>query len=481
LCKATQPFFIIIPHKLRTALQELIQSFRFGFVLTNDIGVLDESFEMWRQRGLFVPHETPDCMKRQTHILLALVVLALSLTARAQKASTPQPALVDRTLSDASFTKGIEAMHDLDFEEARRRFEEVKQRFPDHPAGQYYLAANLFLRTLTEPSRLLPLLSNLSGSKTFGEKSEDKVDQETMQQFRALTRQARLLARARLERDSHDPVALYFLGATYGLSAAFKGTLEGSVIGAMRDGSSGVDKHRELLKLDASFHDAELSLGLYDYTVGALPLPVKVMAAIANVRGSKKRGLETLERVGREGKLERYISKLILVILYKREKRYAEALERARELTASYPRNYLFKLAEADSLVSQAAAYRLTKQPTSASLEREAFAIFDSMLNKPDARGAPAPPVELIHFIYGEALLKAGQAERATGQFLAAASAPRADISIVTIAHLRGAQAFDLAGRRREASAQYEIVMKRPNAYHSRERAAQGLQKPYQE
>ena len=419
-------------------------------------------------------------MKRQIHILLALIVL-VSANARAQKASTAQTGPGDGMLSDASFTKGIDAMYNLDFEEARRRFEEVKQRFPDHPASPYYLAANLFLRTLTKPSRLLPLLSSLSGSETFGGNAADKVDPETVQRFRALTRQARLLAKARLQRNSRDTEALYFLGATDGLSAAFKGTLEGSVVGAMRDGSSGVDKHRDVLKLDSNFHDAELSIGLYDYTVGALPLPIKVLAAITNVRGSKKRGLETLERVGREGRLQRYISKLILVILYKREKRYTEALGRARELTARYPRSYLFKLAEADALVLQAAADRRTNQAAAASMEREAFAIFDSMLNSQAAQDAPVPPFDLIHFIYGENLLRAGKAERAAREFLAAASAPRAEISIVTIAHLRGAQAFDLADRRREALAEYDTVMKRPNVYHSRERAAQGLRKPYKE
>lgn len=105
---------------------------------------------------------------------------------------------------------------------ARRRFEELKQRFPDHPAAPYYLAANLFLRTLTKPSRLLPLLSNPSGSETFGENNQDKVDPDTAQQFRALTLEARLLAKARLKRNSRDTEALYFLGATDGLSAAFK-------------------------------------------------------------------------------------------------------------------------------------------------------------------------------------------------------------------------------------------------------------------
>jgi tetratricopeptide (TPR) repeat protein len=406
--------------------------------------------------------------------LILIVIPTVSLQAHPQH--SPPAALNDSVLADPSFIKGIEAMHNLDFKASRLSFEEVKRRFPDHPASHYYLAANLFLQTLTQPGRLLPLLSNLSRSKTFGENKE-KVDQVTVDQFRALTRRSDQLAKAALKRNAQDAVALYFLGATHGLSAAFKGTLEGSIVSAMREGSSGVDKHRDVMRMDPQFHDAELSLGLYDYTVGALPLPVKIMAAVANVRGSKKRGLETLERVGRQGRLERHIARLLLITLYKREKRYTEAVARARELTASYPRNYLFRLAEADALVSQAADQKRTGQAAAAAtLEREAFATFDSLL-----KSEPAPPGELIHFVYAEALFKMGNPVLAAQHFLAATSSPRAETSIVTIAHLRGAQALDLAGKRREAVAQYEIVMKRPDVYDSRDRAAQGLRKPYQE
>jgi tetratricopeptide (TPR) repeat protein len=443
-------------------------------------------------------------VKPQTQILVALTVFVLIVDVHAQSASTvqaqpegktltekssvvasnvqSQPASTakssDPTLLDTSFIKGVDAMHNLDFDGAGRHFEEVKRRFPDHPAGPYYLAANLFLKTLTKPSRLLPLLSNLSRSKTFSGSGGDPVEPASVQQFRALTRQSNLLAKTRLDRNRGDATALYFLGATQGLTAAFKGTLEGSVVGAMREGSGGVDKHRDVLRLDPNFRDAEMSIGLYEYTVGALPLAVKVLAAVANVRGSKKRGLQTLERVGREGNLERNISKLILVILYKREKQYANSLERARELSGAYPRSYLFKLAEAEALVAHAAGHRQTDQTAAAKMEREAFAIFDSLLQ---TREGPARPVELIHFIYGEALLKAEQAERAAQEFVKAAAVPRAEPSIATIAHLRGAQAFDLAGRRREAVAEYEIVMKRPNVYDSHERAKQGLRKPYRE
>jgi tetratricopeptide (TPR) repeat protein len=416
-------------------------------------------------------------MKHSTYIVLAVTLLVSASGAGAQ--TPPRLATsVDPVLSDTSFTRGIEALHNLDFPQAERHFEEVQRRYREHPAGPYYLAANLFLKTLTKPGRLLPLLSNLSRSKTFAGNFENKVDQETTQRFRTLIRQANRLAKARLQGNSHDFVARYFEGATQGLTAAFKGTLEGSITGAMRDGSDGVDKHREVLRSDPDFHDAELSIGLYDYTVGALPFPIKVMAAIANIRGSKKRGLETLERVGREGNLQRYISRLILVVLYKREERYGDAIERARELITAYPRNYLFKLAYADALISEAAAQRTNNPSAAADLEREAFTMFDSLLKTSAGQNAAA---ELIHFIYGEALLKAGHAERAARQYMAAAAAPQAEASIATIAHLRSAQALDLAGKRREALTQYETVLKRPDAYESRERASQGLRKPYRE
>src|SRR5688572_1154897 len=198
-------------------------------------------------------------MKYARNVLPAIIVILILLPSasfQVQAQSSPPAAPNDSILADPSLVKGIEAMHNLDFKTSRMSFEEVKRRFPDHPASHYYLAANLFLQTLTQPGRLLPLLSNLSRSKSFGENKE-KVDQVTVDQFRALTRRADQLAKASLKQNSQDAVALYFLGATHGLSAAFKGTLEGSIVSAMREGSNGVDKHRDVMRLDPEFHDAE--------------------------------------------------------------------------------------------------------------------------------------------------------------------------------------------------------------------------------
>src|SRR5207248_10079933 len=150
--------------------------------------------------------------------------------------------------------------------------------------------------------------------------------------------------RERLQRNPRDPQALYMLGATESLKASFAATVERRFMAALRSGSSGVDTHRNVIKLDPNFHDAELTIGMYDYIVGTLPLPVKMLASVAGAHGSKKRGIQTLERVAKEGQWARDDAKVLLIAIYKKEKRFPEALALSRELHEKYPRNYLFSL-----------------------------------------------------------------------------------------------------------------------------------------
>src|SRR5205823_4872826 len=174
--------------------------------------------------------------------------------------------------------------------------------------------------------------------------NDDKADPRVVDQFRALTRQARMLAEERLKQNPRDVEAIYFLGATKGLKASFEEAVERRHFAALKDGSDAVDKHRELIKLDPAYRDAELTIGLYDYTVGALPLPVKIAAGVFGFHGSKKRGLATLERVAKEGHWIHDEAKTLLIVLYTREKRFGEAAAYARELATKYPHNYLYRL-----------------------------------------------------------------------------------------------------------------------------------------
>jgi hypothetical protein len=419
-------------------------------------------------------------MKAHRKILAFLLVLVSSFVASGQQAQ-PQANVKMSEADRARFEKlrgeGFEALYNLDYEGARKRFKEIASAFPDHPAGPQFLAAVLWAEELNNSRRLQASLYN---SDSFFNAKEDRPNPLTVEQFRALTRQAASLAKARLKRDKNDLEALYFLGATEGLKAAFETAVERRFMAALGDGSSSVDNHRDVLKLDPNFHDAELTIGLYDYIVGGLPLPVKVVASIVGTRGSKRRGLETLQRVAKDGHWSRDDAKALLIVLFKREKRYADALALSRELAESYPRNYLFKLEAADALVSQAAVEREADHAAAATgAEREAFNIFDALLKDRATRDTAARALDLIHYRYGEALFTSGQAERAAKEFLAAATVAGAEATTATMSRLYAARSFDLAGKRNEALAQYRAVLNRPDVYDSHEQAKRGLSEPY--
>jgi len=416
-------------------------------------------------------------IERSTLLLLFLLLFA-SAYALAQlgngKTSTPATPRLEELRE-----KGSEAVFNLDYEAARQTFKEMARLFPDDPTGSQMLASTLWLETLNK-SRLQQ--AAIYSSQSFDANTEDKPEPHVIQEFRDLTRQATQLARARWQRNPPDPQTLYTLGAIDSLRASFDATIEHRFLAALREGSSAVDRDREVIKLDPNFHDAELTIGLYDYIVGTLPLPAKLVASIAGVRGSKKRGIQTLERVAKEGHWERDDARLLLMALYKREKRFPESLVLSRELQEKYPRNYLFRLETADTLVSQAAAERQANRMAAAdALEKEALSTFDSLLRERSASGANARALDQIHFRYGETLLLLGQPERAVQQFLAAAKVGGAETVLFTRAHLRAGQSLDLAGKRNEALSEYRIVVTRPNTYNSLEQARRGLKEPYKQ
>lgn len=413
-------------------------------------------------------------------VLFGFALMLVSFLPAPVLAQAPTPWLTEteRARFETLRIAGSEALFNLDYESARKSFKEMAVAFPNYPAGPQFLADSLWVETLYQTRRLQ---SSLYGSDdTFYSTSDDKADPKVVEQFRNLTRQARLLAEARLKQFPRDPEALYFLGATEGLKASFEEAVERRHFAALKDGSDAVDRHREVIKLDPNYHDAEITIGLYDYTVGALPLPVKLIAGVAGFRGSKKRGLATLERVSREGRWVHDEAKTLLIVLYTREKRYAEAAGLARELGARYPRNYLYRLEAADALVLQAALEREANHNTATTAaETEAFATFESLLRDKAVRDTAARAFDLIHFKYGEALMTAGQFEKAAKEFLASAEVPGAQQGLATMAHLYAARALDLAGKRNDAVSQYRAVLARPNVYDAHDQAQAGLKEAF--
>lgn len=404
-----------------------------------------------------------------------VVVLLISVISAAAQSTWLTDA--ERARFEELRRSGLDALYNIDYDKADRDFKEIVKLYPNHPGGYQLQAARLWIKTLYESRRLQV---SLYSSESFYTNGDDKVDPKIVTEFRNLTREAKRLAEAKLKQEPKNIEALDFLANTEGLKASFEEAVERRHFAALRDGNDAVDHHRDVLKLDPKYIDAQITIGLYEYVVGSLPLPVKILAGATGYRGSKKRGLAMLEQVAKEGRWSRDDAKSVLIILYTREKRYADVLVLTRELSVKYPRNYLLRVETADALVSLAGVKRKEKDLAGAvQAEKEAFATFDELLRDRNVRESAMRALDLIHFKYGEALLIAGYNERAAKEFLAATKVDRAEPGLITMAHLFAARSYDVAGKRDEALAQYKEVLARPNVYDAHDEAKRGLRQAY--
>src|SRR5215211_5406902 len=158
----------------------------------------------------------------------------------------------DQKRFEALRAEGFQALYNLDYEGARRRFRELSAAFPSHPAGYELLAASLWLKTLNESRRLQASLYNNEG---FYKEKDDKADPKVTEEFRELTRRTKELCEARLKANPKDTDALYYLGASEGLKAAWGSMVERSFMSAMSNGKDSVNHHRDLIKLDPKYID----------------------------------------------------------------------------------------------------------------------------------------------------------------------------------------------------------------------------------
>ena len=274
-------------------------------------------------------------------------ILFLLVLVPAVVAQTPRN--VDKLRAD-----GYDALFNLDYENARRSFAKMCELEPDNPAGPESFALSLWLEQLNK---------TWQAKSTFytdeaDPKDKTKVNTNEVAEFHKWARRTKQLAQARLRKDKRDVEALYFLGAAEGLEAAYSAGVERKYMAGLRSGSDAVDHHRKVLELSPRFTDADLTIGLQDYVIGSLPLAVKMLAGTFGVHGSKKRGLKELEDVARDGHWARDVARVLLVDLYKREKRWDDAIATSRDLSTRYPRNVLFKQQLADALAKKDAAAR---------------------------------------------------------------------------------------------------------------------------
>ncbi len=205
------------------------------------------------------------------------------------------------------------------------------------------------------------------------------------------------LAEARLA-SSRDADAYYQVGASAALAALYKATVEGRTMAALRDGRRAVEAMEKAHALEPTRRDTGLVLGMSRYTVSTMSPLTRALAGWLGLPGSRDKAFALLEGAAAAGVPTEDDALLVLMIVYNREGRYAEARARLSRLQARFPGNRLLWL--------NAAATAIEARDFAAA-ER---ALVEGAATRP---GAASPAITGEHGLW---LLKSGPAHAASGR-----------------------------------------------------------------
>ncbi len=243
---------------------------------------------------------------------------------------------------------GLDHLYRLEHADAIRAFEELAERFPEHPGPPLSMAMAVWLEELFDRQELD--LDRFISPGYFTKPSDDPMDEAERRSFHDGIERSQALAARWLERHPGDSDARYYLGACEAGLGVFAFTIDRSYRGALRHGKKAYQIQKGVTEDDPEFGDSYLTVGTYEYIVGNLPWYIKWIASIAGYRGSEKRGFDYLGLAVRKGFLVQNDARLLLMVLYMREKQYDYALEMALQLHARYPENFLLHLNRAQIL-----------------------------------------------------------------------------------------------------------------------------------
>lgn len=151
------------------------------------------------------------------------------------------------------------------------------------------------------------------------------------------------LANARLAAKPDDPDGLLALCMTTGLVTDYAALIEKRRFGSFALAKKSHIWAKKLLDLKPPVTDAYMTFGTAEYIVGSLPFFLRWFVHLDNVEGSKKKGIEELELVARQGKYYGPFARMLLSVIAMREKRPWDAEALLAELANEYPQNPLIR------------------------------------------------------------------------------------------------------------------------------------------
>lgn len=377
-------------------------------------------------------------------------------------ASTPTAKLED-PLNNAGFVH----FYNNEYDEAIHDFEEQVKAHPDDPDLYNHVAQSILYREMFRNGALESQL--VSGTNPFLRRPKMEISAADKARFADCIDRSMKLSQEALANDPRDVRAIYSLGVAHGLRANYLFLVEKDWMAALHEFTAARKANQEILRIDPSFVDARLVLGLDEYIVGCLPFYLRAIGSIGGFHGDKEGGIRELQQVAKTGILNRYDAAVILAAIYRRERRPQQAIPLLSELALKFPQNYLLRL-------EQVQMYSDLGDKKSA---LEVLAEIEDLRRRGVPGYANLPP-EKVQYFKGNLLFWYGDLDPALVDLKQVTErAEDLDLNTAVMAWLRLGQVYDLVGNRKDAIEAYRETMKTAPRSDAAAEAKSYISNPY--
>jgi hypothetical protein len=396
-------------------------------------------------------------------VLLALFFVAqFCATSPLQAAPPPHtnPLNLDPLVKDA-----FERFYLLDYPGAVSRFEHFHDLHPGDPQATALLLDAVVFQELYRQDLLDTTFYSNDGF--LSGKHATQEDPKIRDRIFSLSDEAVHEADWRIQQNPNDIDAYFARGWARALRVAYMAMVERQYRAGFGMAMKAKNDHEKVLELDPNYADAKLVVGVYEYVVGALPFPFKILIGFAGITGSKSKGLAMLHDAGERGAITSVESRTVIALFLRREVRYKEAIQVIRGLKAQYPRDYLFCLEEAN----------LRKDAGEGMAAVDAYRDLLSSAQKPGYFASAR--LELAYFGLGDALRGQRLYKDAADAYEKAAASPGVSPELKIRTLLAAGQCHDLLNERQLAVRDYQMAIDAGPQTSRADTARKYLHSPY--
>jgi len=242
-----------------------------------------------------------------------------------------------KTPIDVAFNR----LYNFDFARAREILGQQAHEAPRDPLPRSVLAASALFSELNR-LKILELDFFTDDDKVVDRRAL-VPDPAVRQAFRQSLDEAVRLANERLSQQPGDAEALFALCMASGLETDYAALIERRRFGSFALSKKNQAYARQLVSLNPPVVDAYMTFGTVEYVAGSLPFFLRWFVRFDQIAGSKQKGIEDLELVARKGRYYGPMARMMLAVIYVREKHPGKARALLSGLAYEFPENTLFR------------------------------------------------------------------------------------------------------------------------------------------